>query len=44
MLANWHETRIAKWYGNSTIADASEAKRLRIHLTMVQEQIGFRYN
>lgn len=42
LLANWHETRIAKWHGNSTIADPAEAKRLRVHLTMVQEQIGFR--
>jgi len=42
LLANWHETRIAKWHGNSTIADPVEAKRLRVHLTMVQQQIGFR--
>jgi len=42
LLADWHETRIAKWHGNSTIADPAEAKRLRVHLTMVQEQLGFR--
>jgi len=42
LLADWHETRIAKWHGDSTIADAAEAKRLRVHLTMVQEQLGFR--
>jgi len=42
LLADWHETRIAKWHGDSTIADPAEAKRLRVHLTMVQEQIGFR--
>jgi len=42
MLADWHETRIAKWHGNSTIADPAEAKRLRVHLSMVQEQLGSR--
>lgn len=41
-LADWHETRIAKWHGNSTIADPAEAKRLRVHLSMVQEQLGSR--
>lgn len=41
-LADWHETRIAKWHGDSTIADPKEAKRLRVHLSMVQQQLGSR--